>query len=176
MISDSCFDERSEAKYSAGMLAPCENGNESECIVNYTGLSTYWYPEKCMEIIASKNYNDSLSSSQPYMSRTKVLVFTFSSIAVLFMIVVASCTLFKVRKHRLVTQTHSIRNLPETPVIFNVEGDYCRIILERRLLEIPINRDNSVDDEEYECITEYDSYSNGTYVTGARLAYNDEDY
>lgn len=118
-----------------------------------------------------RNSNDSLPSSQLSMSRAKVLDFTFSSIAVLFMIVVvASCKCFKVRKHRLVnlTQTHSMRNLPETQVIFNVEGDYCRIILDRRLPEIPINRDNSVNDEEYERIIEYDCYRNGTYVSGTR--------
>ena len=61
-----------------------------------------------------------------------------------------------------------MRNLPETQVIFNVEGDYCRIILDRRLPEIPINRDNSVNDEEYERIIEYDCYRNGTYVSGTR--------
>ena len=123
----------------------------------------------------SSNFSASSSPKPPGSAIT--LIYVLTSVGALLLIVAiligAYCIL---QKHSLrKTRCAQKRKLPEIPVVSQTDGEYCHIIrLENGLR--PVNRDSNDNSDEYECVTcdDHRSCRNGTYVTGAKLA-NDEE-
>lgn len=148
--------------------------NVSSPVINVT----VFYPGLVMNSsqlqIANSSNSSALSRHEPPGS-TMTLIYALTSVGALLLVAATSICAYHIFQKHSIRRSSSAqsRQLPEIPVVWHTDGDYCHIMLESELR--PVDREGN-DNDEYLCVTgdDYRSCRTGTYVTGAQLASNEE--